>query len=147
MNGYLADQFRTCVIGELARNLEKAHDCSRDIHRLLQREAKPGIPCSKLYALAVETATSNGYGDFFMGYGEGQVKFIGHGIGLEIDEYPIISPHFEQDLKEGMVIAIEPKFVFPGKGVVGLEDDYLVNSNGLERLTLTDQILIKVRES
>ena len=79
-----------------------------------------------------------------MGHGEGQVKFVGHGIGLEIDDYPIISPHFEGVLKEGMVLALEPKFVFPKKGVVGLEDDYLVTSNGAKRLAQTDQNLIQI---
>ena len=73
-----------------------------------------------------------------MGHGEGQVRFIGHGLGLEIDEYPVISPLFQQTLAEGMVMAVEPKFVLPGKGVVGLEDDYLVTASGIERLTLTE---------
>jgi len=79
-----------------------------------------------------------------MGFGEGQVKFVGHGLGLEIDEFPLIAPGFVQELAEGMVIALEPKFVFPGKGVVGLEDDYLVTPSGVERLTLTEQILMKL---
>lgn len=79
-----------------------------------------------------------------MGFGEGQVKFVGHGLGLEIDELPLIAPGFVQELAEGMVIALEPKFVFPGKGVVGLEDDYLVTPSGVERLTLTDQVLMKL---
>lgn len=78
-----------------------------------------------------------------MGHGEGQVKFIGHGIGLEIDEYPIISKRFEGGRENGMVLALEPKFVFPQKGVVGLEDDYLMTSEGLKRLTLTEQSLIQ----
>jgi Xaa-Pro dipeptidase len=144
INGYVGDQFRTYVIGELPRMLENAHDCSVKIHRLFEQEAKPGVSCSKLYHLAAEKATRDGYGDFFMGHEDGHVKFIGHGIGLEIDEYPIISPYFEEKLREGMVIAFEPKFVFPGKGVVGLEDDYLVSDSGLERLTLTDQTLIRI---
>jgi len=79
-----------------------------------------------------------------MGFGEGQVKFVGHGLGLEIDEFPLIAPGFVQELAEGMVIALEPKFVFPGMGVVGLEDDYLVTPSGVERLTLTDQVLMKL---
>jgi len=81
---------------------------------------------------------------FFMGHGEGKVKFIGHGLGLEIDELPIITPDFSETLKEGMVIALEPKFIFPGLGVVGLEDDYLVTPSGLERLTLTDQTIMTI---
>jgi len=146
VNGYTGDQFRTFVIGNLSKTLERAHDCSRDIHCLLVGEAKPGVRCEDLYNLAVDEAASRGYGDFFMGHGEGHVKFVGHGIGLEIDEYPIIAPRFEYKLEVGMVIAIEPKFIFPGKGVVGLEDDYLVTSSGLERITLTDQILMRPHE-
>ena len=64
--------------------------------------------------------------------------------GLEIDEYPIISPHFEDQLENGMVLALEPKFVFPQTGVVGLEDDYVMTAEGLKRLTLTDQPLIQI---
>jgi len=79
-----------------------------------------------------------------MGYGEGKVRFIGHGLGLEIDEHPILAPRFNQRLEPGMVIALEPKFVFPGKGVVGLEDDYLITAPGVERLSITDQRVIKL---
>jgi len=118
------------VIGNLSKTLEKAHDCSRDIHRLLVKEIKPGVCCADIYNLAVEEASSKGYGDFFMGHGEGHVKFVGHGIGLEIDEYPIITPRSKDKMQVGMVVAIEPKFVFPGKGVVGLEDDYLITPIG-----------------
>jgi len=144
VNGYIGDQFRTYVIGELSDTFKKAHACSREIHLLLAQEAKPGVSCAQLYDRAVQKATKEGYGDFFMGYGEGQVPFIGHGIGLEIDEYPIISPRFDGILEEGMVFALEPMFVLPQQGIVGLEDDYLVTSGGLERLTLTEQSLIQI---
>jgi len=143
VNGYTGDQFRTFVIGNLSKTLEKAHDCSKDIHRLLAKEIKPGVCCADIYNLAMEKASSKGYGDFFMGHGEGHVKFVGHGIGLEIDEYPIITPRSKDKMQVGMVVAIEPKFVFPGKGVVGLEDDYLITPSGLERLTLSDQVLMQ----
>jgi len=145
INGYLADQFRTFVIGELPPDLEKAHQCSKEIHQLFVREAKPGSSCPELYAMAKDFALRRGLGDSFMGHGEGQVRFIGHGLGLEIDEFPVIAPNFEGEIAEGMVIAFEPKFVFPGKGVVGMEDDYVVTSSGVERLTLTEQVLIKLK--
>ena len=144
INGYVGDQFRTYVIGDLSDLLKKAHACARDILALLTEKARVGVPCAELYAAAVAKATEEGLGDFFMGYGEGQVKFIGHGIGLEIDEYPVISPRFGAVLEKDMVLALEPKFVFPKKGVVGLEDDYQVTSNGLKRLTRTDQVLIQI---
>jgi len=54
------------------------------------------------------------------------------------------TPDLSGKLKEGMVIALEPKCIFPGQGVVGLEDDYLVTSSGLERLTLTDQTIMTI---
>ena len=144
INGYLADQFRTFVIGDLPPELDKAHQCSKEIHDLFAREAKPGVPCDRLYAMARDVALRAGFGETFMGHGEGQVRFIGHGLGLEIDELPLIAPHFVEGLAPGMVLAFEPKFVFPEKGVVGMEDDYLVTSSGVERITLTEQELIRL---
>ena len=145
INGYLADQFRTFVIGDLPPELMEAHNCSAEIHHVIQKEAGPGVVCSDLYRLALEIAEKARLGDTFMGYGEGKARFVGHGLGLEIDEYPVLAPQFNQSLEPGMVIAVEPKFVFPNKGVVGLEDDYVVTTTGVERLTLTDQVLIKLK--
>ncbi len=144
VNGYIADQFRTLVIGDLPEELMRAHDLSLEIHSLFCQEAKPGVSCAELYRLAQEKAQRTGYGKYFNGYGEGRVRFVGHGLGLEIDEYPILAPRFHQNLEPGMVIALEPMFVFPGKGIIGLEDDYLITERGAERLTLTDQTLIKI---
>jgi Xaa-Pro aminopeptidase len=144
INGYLADQFRTFVIGDLPDDLMRAHDCSVEVHGLFAKEAKPGVSSADLYRLALKKAEKAGFGEHFMGYGEGRVRFIGHGLGLEIDEHPILAPRFNQRLEPGMVIALEPKFVFPGKGVVGLEDDYLITATGVERLTLIDQTVIKL---
>lgn len=144
INGYLSDQTRTFVIGELAESLERAHECSRTIHLALAGEARPGVSCESLYDLAENLSKEAGFEDFFMGNGEGKVKFIGHGFGLEIDEYPIITPSFKEVLQKGMIFALEPKFVFPGQGVVGLEDDYLVTASGIKRLTLTDQEIMRI---
>ncbi len=144
VDGYLADQFRTFVIGDLPSDLEEAHHCSKQIHDLFVKEARPGVSCAHLYTLSRDAASQAGLGEYFMGHGEGQVRFIGHGIGLEIDEFPVIAPSFDEALAPGMVLAFEPKFVFPGKGVVGMEDDYLVTSSGVERITLTEQALIKL---
>jgi len=144
INGYVADQFRTLVIGDLPDELMRAHDFSLEIHSFFVQEAKPGVSCSDLYRLALEKAQKTGLGKYFNGYGEGKVRFVGHGLGLEIDEYPILAPRFNQRLEPGMVIALEPMFVFPDKGIIGLEDDYLVTATGVERLTLTDQTVIKI---
>lgn len=144
VNGYIADQFRTLVIGDLPDDLIRAHDYSLEIHSLFVKEAKPGIACSDLYRILMEKVQKTGYEKYFNGYGEGKVRFIGHGLGLEIDEYPILSPRFNQKLEPGMVIALEPMFVFPDRGIVGLEDDYLITPSGAERLTLTAQTLLRI---
>lgn len=144
VNGYVGDEFRTFVIGELPRDLAAAHECAVEILRVLEEKAKPGVECSALYDLAAGMARDSGFGKNFMGNGETQARFLGHGIGLEIDDLPVIAPSFREPLKEGMVMALEPKFVFPGKGIVGIEDDYLVTGSGLERLTKTPQVLMKI---
>jgi Xaa-Pro aminopeptidase len=106
--------------------------------------AKPGVRCSHLYGLAVEEAEKYGLAENFMGHGEGKAYFIGHGIGLEIDDLPVLMRTSSTRLREGMILALEPKFIFPGRGLVGMEDDYLVTPCGLERLTLTDQVLMEI---
>ena len=73
--------------------------------------------------------------DHFLGHGDGKVAFIGHGLGLEINELPIITARHSRILKEGMVFAFEPKFVLPPYGAIGVEVDFIVRANGLERVT------------
>jgi len=78
-----------------------------------------------------------------MGFGREQVKFIGHGIGLEIDELPVLGQASPFTLTEGMVIALEPKFIFPGKGMVGLENAWHVTTGGPEKLSpIPDDLVV-----
>ena len=64
-----------------------------------------------------------------------KAAFIGHGVGIELNEMPVLTPRSKDVLEENMTIAIEPKFVVPGVGAVGVENTYLVTNNGLENLT------------
>ena len=73
-----------------------------------------------------------------MGAGEERVRFIGHGVGLELDEYPFLAKGQEMTLAEGMTIALEPKLIIPGRGVVGIENTHVVTAQGLEPLTRFD---------
>jgi Xaa-Pro aminopeptidase len=83
-------------------------------------------------------------GDFFMGPPGDQARFVGHGVGLELDELPVLAPGFKAPLRAGQTVAIEPKFVFPGAGAVGIENTFVVREGGGEKLTstLADGILI-----
>ena len=85
---------------------------------------RPARSPSALFALSEGWPAGAGLGEHFMGAGAERVRFLGHGVGMEIDELPILAPGFDEPLVEGNVVAIEPKFVFPGRGAVGIENMY-----------------------
>jgi Xaa-Pro dipeptidase len=144
IEGYLIDQTRTFVIGELAPQLYDAYQISEEIIRTTETMLKPGAICEELYEFAIGYVERSGLKDHFMGYGDHQVKFLGHGIGLEIDEFPILAKGHRYPLQAGMVIAIEPKFIFPEVGVVGIENTYLITENGFEKLTISREGLTQL---
>ena len=134
--GYILDETRVFSIGHLPPELQKAANVAREIQETLASQALPGALCGDLYQLAQKIAARYGLEDYFMGYGDNRVKFVGHGVGLCLDEFPVFgqaSPHI---LQPGMVFALEPKFSFPQQGVVGLENVWVVTKTGLEKLTL-----------
>jgi Xaa-Pro aminopeptidase len=71
-----------------------------------------------------------------------QAKFVGHGVGLEINEPPVLTSRSNEVLEAGMAIAIEPKFVLPGIGAAGIENTYIVHDDRLEKVTLCEESLI-----
>jgi Xaa-Pro aminopeptidase len=144
INGYITDITRTYVVGELPQELKRAYSFVKEVKDFMEQWVMPGKKCSSLYKEAVTLARRHGYQDYFMGYKEYQVPFVGHGIGLEIDEYPIIAPNFHSQFQENMVFAFEPKLVFPEVGAIGVEDDYLVTATGVERLTTFDDRLLTI---
>jgi Xaa-Pro aminopeptidase len=139
--GYLADQTRTFSLGPLPRYLEEPYEAAREIMHRVAAAARPGVTGAELYEKAMELA---GDREGFMGWGDERVSFIGHGIGLEIDELPLLARGWDEPLEAGMVFALEPKFVFPEVGAVGIENSYLVTGNGVERLTSAPEDLIEL---
>ena len=111
-----------------------AHECSRAILRDLEKYAVPGREISELYNRARRLADDAGLRDFYMGHRH-KVSFIGHGVGIELNEAPVIMERNKSLLKENMTIAIEPKFVIPEVGAVGIENTYIVTPSGLENIT------------
>lgn len=114
-----------------------------DIQTKIASIAKPGIACEVLYDIAAEMAKEAGFADKFMGTGQ-QAKFIGHGIGLEINEAPVLAPRMKQQLEPGMVFALEPKIVIPGVGPVGIENSWVVTNEGIEKLTNCNEEIIEL---
>lgn len=137
VNGYIVDHTRIFSIGTLSEKLAEAHNIALEIKRRIIKVTRPGTQGADLFKTACDIAETSGFADQFMGYGAG-VNFIGHGIGLELDELPVIAKNYQIILQPGMVLALEPKFVFPGEGAVGVEDTFVLNNDGLEQLTGTD---------
>ncbi len=135
--GYIVDQARTFFIGEAPEEFLKVHSLALDIQRAIIENGKAGVVCESLFDMAMAMAEKAGYLEGFMGYPQ-PVPFVGHGIGLELDELPILGRKSSQILEEGMVIALEPKFIFPEKGLAGIENSFVVRKNNLERLTNFD---------
>ncbi|MDJ0857351.1 MAG: Xaa-Pro peptidase family protein [Desulfobacterales bacterium] len=136
--GYIADHTRIFALGELPADLLEAHQAMLDLQAIIRRKARPGTPAGDLYAAAVTWAADNGWGEWFMGADDQRIRFIGHGVGLELDEYPFLAKGQDMPLVEGMTIALEPKLIIPGRGVVGIENTHVVTAEGLEPLTRFD---------
>jgi Xaa-Pro aminopeptidase len=133
-NGYVSDHTRIFSLGPLPDDLMKAHDAMLAIQAAVKQAARPGMPAGDIYEMCVAQAADAGYADVFMGYGDQRIRFVGHGVGLELDEYPILAKGQSMPLMAGMTIALEPKAIFPGKGVVGIENTHIVTDQGLEQL-------------
>ncbi len=141
--GYTTDMSRVFSIGTLSDLAYRAHDCSLAIQREIERIAKPGTPAKDLYNTALEMATAAGLADYFMGHNQ-KAGFVGHGIGIEINEGPVLAPRSKDILARGMVFALEPKFVIPGVGAVGIENSFAVQETGLEKLTLCEEKILNL---
>jgi len=143
-DGYLVDQTRIFSIGPLSDRLRRGYDDMVKIQQLMMDLAPQRPTWGALYNACLELAVKLGYADSFMGARESQVSFIGHGLGVEIDEYPFIARGFDEMVMEpGMAFAFEPKVVFPGEGAVGIENTfYLADDGSLKRLTHSPDELV-----
>ncbi len=141
--GYMGDMSRVFSIGKLPEQAYAAHQTCLEVQEAVAAMAKPGTVCEDMYNKAVEIVTKAGFADYFMGV-EQKAKFIGHGIGLEINEMPVLAPRMKQELEPGMVFALEPKIVLPGIGPVGIENSWVVTTDGLEKLTLCKEEIVEL---
>jgi Xaa-Pro aminopeptidase len=147
--GYIADQTRMLSVGGLSSFWLDTYAAMREVQDHLEREVRPGTTSGQVFDMAVERATQLGYGDNFMGPPEkespGQrVPFVGHGVGLELDEWPPLQRGTDAPLETGMVLAIEPKLLFTGRGAIGIEDTYLLTEKGMVPLTHSSREIVEV---
>lgn len=134
-NGYQSDMTRVWSLGKISELAYKAHNCSIKILRKLESESLPGVPIKQLYDWAMEIVESDNLKEYYMGH-RSQVGFIGHGVGIELNELPVVTARSKDILQKNMTIALEPKFVIPKVGAVGVENTYVVTDSGLKNLTV-----------
>lgn len=140
---WMTDMTRVFSVGKTSELAYRAHQVSMDIHHKIQDEFKVGTACAALYETAEKMVKNASLTDYFMGTVQ-QAKFVGHGLGLEINEPPVLTPRSKDFLEKNTVFALEPKFVIPGIGAVGIENTYLVTENGLETITCFEEPIIEL---
>ncbi|MDM7912211.1 MAG: Xaa-Pro peptidase family protein, partial [Methanotrichaceae archaeon] len=142
-NGYIADATRIFSLGKLPSELEDAYLAALEIEEAVARELRTGKTGKELFGLSEAEGARRGYGDYLGGPVGSKCGFVGHGVGLELDEYPVLGP-LDHAIKTNMTIAIEPKMIYPDKGVLGIEDTFLTTENGAQRLTKLSQEIWQV---
>lgn len=140
---YMTDMTRVFSVGRLPDEAYRAHQTSILIQSEIENIARPGTPCAELYNIAAKISEDEGLGSSFMGTKQ-QAKFVGHGIGIQINELPVLTPRSKEVLKPNMVFALEPKYVIPGVGAVGIENSFLVTDNGVEKITRFKEDIIQL---
>lgn len=137
-NGYIADETRIFVLGRLSQELEDAHLAALKIEEAIAKELIPGKTGRELFNLSEAMGEQLGFRNHLGGPPENKCGFVGHGVGLEIDEYPVLGPADHQILPN-MAVAVEPKMIYPDVGVVGIEDTFITTSKGAQRITKLPQ--------
>lgn len=143
-NGYHTDKTMTYMFGKkLDQTVMDEHKRCVNIQYEIASMLKPGVIPEDIYVKIMDNLD----GSFlinFMGHKNRTVKFLGHGIGLHVDEYPVIARGFTLPLEENMVIAVEPKKSFDNIGMVGIENTFIVKYDGGELITGNNEGLILV---
>lgn len=145
VNGYLADQTRILSIGELPAHMRQAYADMCEVQALMTRVVRPRVAWGEIYERCLALAIELGHAERFMGAKGAQVSFIGHGLGIEVDEPPFLARGFTNEtMAAGMVFAFEPKVVFENEGAIGIENTWLLRDSGPEPLTYSDEALAVV---
>ena len=140
-SGYHADCTRMAVKGKFSEDAAEIFARIQGLLRFCEEQLRVGAIPSRIYEAVVERAREVGLADGFMGPEGYQVRFIGHGVGLEVNEIPVVAPRFDEPLAPGNTLAIEPKYTHPRWGVIGLENTYVIKEDGPENLTPVEEAI------
>jgi len=136
-NGYLADETRTYAIGSLPRELKERYELTVQVLEFVRARLVPAADGAALYEATEAEFSKHGLLENLGGMAEDRVHFVGHGIGIELDELPVVAEGVNSTIEAGQVVAVEPKLVFSKVGMVGVEDSHFITEGGAEVFTKT----------
>ncbi|MBE3593553.1 MAG: aminopeptidase P family protein [Candidatus Carbobacillus altaicus] len=137
LDGYVSDITRTVAVGQVDQALLTIYDTVLRAQERALAGIRAGVRAREIDQLARSLIEEAGYGERF-GHS------TGHGLGLEVHEWPVLSGRSEAVLEDGMVVTVEPGIYVPGLGGVRIEDDVLVTQDGYELLTAAPKTLLVV---
>jgi Xaa-Pro aminopeptidase len=137
LNGYHFDETRMLAIDSMPQRALDASQAAIEIHNEILDNIKPGIRLDELFRISTEKAKFLGFAQPYLGPPGYKVSFIGHGIGLELIEKPIISAKSQVLLRAGMIFAIEPKLVYLDEFATGIESIFRVTETGYRMISQT----------
>lgn len=143
--GYHTDKTQCYFRGtekELPGQAQKAYECCLEIQEIIIKKMKQGSIPEELWLESLAAAKRFGFAENFMGFGQNSVPFLGHGIGLSVDEFPVLAKGFKNPLQNGMVIACEPKIGIPGFGMIGIENTFELTEDTVTNLTSSQNGII-----
>ena len=135
LNGYHLDETRMFVIGAMQDRALNACRAAIEIHDAVLGKVKPGVTPNELFRYGETLANSLGYADSYLGPPGYKVTFVGHGVGLELIEPPLIAKNRHEPLEPGMTVALEPKIVFKDEFIAGIESVFRVTESGSQLIT------------
>jgi Xaa-Pro aminopeptidase len=143
-HGYHMDLTRMYAIGSMPDIFIGAYEACREIHYRVLDKVLEGALSKELFEYSKQLADKMGYGEYYLGYGHHKVRFLAHGIGVELAEFPFIAASQDYPIEEGAVFAIEPKMVFPKKGSCGIENTVIIEKGKYRILSDSDERIIVI---
>ena len=143
-SGYIVDQTRLYYTGKASEKVETAYNALLHLVADLLNFIRPGVTTGQVYDQAFYLAEKYRIGEHFMGPENDRCPFVGHGVGLELDELPILAKDGRVPLQTCTTFALEPRIFIPEVGVIGTEDTYLLTPSGPQYITITPRRIFEV---
>ena len=128
VDGYCSDLTRTFAIGNVPQEYREAYNAVLNAQLAAMQQAHAGMKGCEIDAIARETLQAKGLGEYFS-------HSLGHSVGMDVHEFPVLSPRYDKKIPAGAVVTFEPGVYIPGKFGIRIEDDVLLTENGYECLS------------